>query len=376
MTPFSWSNYTKLLQEFIFVESCLARFAGSFGRWKLAMTLFLVGSRCLKSVLIAGMTFCGGAIGTAADTPAAPKTASDAKAPAPALNPAPAAKPATAAAEPAATAPAAQSPSDKTVVKPAAPRKRYRPLAPGAMITIDPNATPGQTVNWNDVVEILAVDPKLDFAKDVPFRREIWALEFQFKPMRIVDVDLPQPGDRMQRKPIWYMLYKVTNTGKALQPVPTENGKFDLKTVDKPVRFIPTFLLEIPALGKSYRDRVIPIAVAAVRMREDPNREIFNTADIPRELKVGESAWGVATWEDIDPKVTRFSVFAAGLTNAQRWSDDPGKFQPGKPLGTGRHLSSLNLKLNFRRPGDEFRVTESQILYGDPDDVDYSWEYR
>jgi hypothetical protein len=301
------------------------------------------------------MVFCGSAMVDAADDGLAPK-----------------AKPAPAVASPSDKVPVKDKATVKSVVSP----KRYRPLAPGAMIAIAPHTTPSQTVNWNDVVEVLAADPKLDFAKDVPFRREIWALEFKFKPVRIVDVDIPQPSGQMQRKPIWYVMYTVTNAGKALQPVPTENGKYDLKTVDRPVRFIPSFLLEIPDLGKAYRDRVIPIAVAAIRMREDPNRELLNTAEIPRQLKVGETVWGVATWEDIDPRVTRFSIVASGLTNAQRWTDDPGKYQPGKPLGTGRHLSGLALKLNFRRPGDEFQVTERQILYGDPDDVDYSWEYR
>jgi hypothetical protein len=321
------------------------------------MTLSGVWSRGVKCLLALAIAWWSVALARAADDAA------------------PAAKAPPAATPPAKPVVSSPSPADKAPAKPAA-AKRYRPLAEGAMITIPAQPMPMHTVNRNDMVELLAADPKLEFAKEVPFRREIWALEFKFKPIRIIDVDLPQPSGQMQRKPIWYMLYSVTNTGKALQPVPVKDRTYELKTIDKPVRFIPSFLLEIPQLDKAYRDRVIPLAVAAIQMREDPNRELYNTAEIPRQVKVGETVWGVATWEDIDPKVTHFSILAFGLTNAQQWVDIPGKFQPGDKIGTGRRLIAKALKINFRRPGDEHRVTERQILYGDPDGVDYSWEDR
>ena len=37
-----------------------------------------------------------------------------------------------------------------------------------------------------------------------------------------------------------------------------------------------------------------------------------------RDIAVGETLWGVATWEDIDPRIVRFSVYVFGLTNAYR----------------------------------------------------------
>ena len=57
----------------------------------------------------------------------------------------------------------------------------------------------------------------------------------------------------MQRKLIWYMVYSVTNTGKVMHPVedvelPYETFDkkqlYEVKTVDRPVRFAPEFLLE------------------------------------------------------------------------------------------------------------------------------------
>jgi hypothetical protein len=244
------------------------------------------------------------------------------------------------------------------------------------MKSIDPERQPMESVSRQDIVEILAVDPSYDFAKSVEFRRDIWSLEFRFKVVRIADVDIPQPSGLMQRKPIWYLVYSVTNRGKAWRPNKKNDGTYELQQVDEPVNFAPQFLLESVNTKKWYPDRVIPIAIPTIMEREDPNRRLYSTAEIARELKPGEAAWGVATWEDIDPRTNRFSIFVSGLTNAYEWSDAPGRYKKGDPVGTGRQLTRKTLKLNFRRAGDELDVRESQIRYGLPEEVDYEWVYR
>lgn len=273
----------------------------------------------------------------------------------------------------------AASPNPAVPAAPSAAPGPTRPLAPGALKTVDAMRQVEETVSRHDLVEVLAVNPKLDWAKEVVFRREIWALQFRFKPMRMIDVDLPQPSGRMQRKQIWYIVYQVTNAGKCMRPVPakdSQEGAFDVEYVDKPVRFVPSFLLHSEQLDKWYPDRVIPAAIGPIQMREDPNRPLLNSIEIVREIPVGETVWGVATWEDIDPRTDRFSVYVAGLTNAYRWSDEPGKYKPGAPVGTGRHLQKKTLKLNFWRPGDEFSPKEREIRFGVPGGVDYEWVYR
>jgi hypothetical protein len=233
-----------------------------------------------------------------------------------------------------------------------------------------------ETVSRHDVVELLAVDSKLDFAKGVPFRRDVWALEFKFKLVRMINVDLPQSSGYMQRKQLWYLVYTVTNRGKTMHPVRAEDGTYRVEYVDKPIHFVPAFLLQSIQLDKWYPDRVIPVAMGPIRMREDPNRVLHNTVEMVRDIQVGETVWGVATWEDIDPRTDRFSIYVSGLTNAYQWSDDPGKFKPGSPLGTGRHLLRKTLKLNFWRPGDAIDVKEKQIRFGIPGELDYEWVYR
>ena len=156
-----------------------------------------------------------------------------------------------------------------------------------------------------------------------------------------------------------------------------------MKAVDRPVRFVPEFLLEgrsslkeSVGFTKVYPDRVIPVAIGPIRTREDSTRPLLNTADICRDIAVGETVWGVATWEHVDPEIKQFSIYVQGLTNAYRWKDEPGEYKAGDPLGQGRRLSRKTLKLNFWRPGDHYLEHEEQIRYGVPGELDYQWVYR
>ncbi len=174
--------------------------------------------------------------------------------------------------------PAGQKPP---AARPLTVRSPYRQLAPGVLISINPMQKLEESVSRHDVVELLAVDPKFDWAKDIAFRHDVWVLKFQFKPMRVIWVDVPERSGKMQRKPIWYMVYVVTNLGKVVHPVedvklPYETAEpkqlFEVKSVDRPVRFVPEFLLEghqhmKPEEGftKVYPDRVIPVAMAPIR---------------------------------------------------------------------------------------------------------------
>ena len=86
------------------------------------------------------------------------------------------------------------------------------------------------TVTRHDIVEIQSAGKKLVWkpetesasqtlgalTKDIPFRREVWYLEFTFKPLRMIDVDMPRPDGRMDRRQIWYMVYRVKNLGQHL----------------------------------------------------------------------------------------------------------------------------------------------------------------
>ncbi len=263
----------------------------------------------------------------------------------------------------------------------AAPRQGgtgYRQLAPGVMKVVKPELLVEETFSRHDVVELLAVDPNFDWAKDAAFRRDIWGLEFQFKIVRMIRVDIPHPEtDRMERKLVWYLVYSVTNSEKVLHPVQQADGTWEVEKVARPLRFLPQFLLEVPRFEKVYPARLIPVAMGPIRMREDPNRRFLNTVEMAeRTIQPGETVWGVATWVDIDSRTDYFSIYVRGLTNAYRWRDEPGAFQKGDPLGRGRRLSRKTLKLNFWRPGDEFFEHEGEIRFGAPGALDHEWVWR
>lgn len=261
----------------------------------------------------------------------------------------------------------------------------YRKLAPGVMKVVDPARQLDESFSRHDIVELLAFDPAFDWAKDISFRHDLWALQFQFKPVRMISVPIPQANGFMEDKQIWYMVYSITNTGKVLRPTPDSDKKYEFQYVDKPIRFIPEFLLEghesldeTKGPSRVYPDRIIPLAMKRIREREDVLRKFRNSVEISGGyLAPGNTIWGVATWENIHPKIDRFSVYVQGLSNAYTWKDDTAAYKPNAHLDTYRSFLYKTLKLNFWRPGDDEFEHEREIRYGVPGEtVDYEWVYR
>lgn len=285
-------------------------------------------------------------------------------------------------------------------------------FAPGVLTTIEPNLEPSDTVNVHDMVEIradkaLQRTPNLlsesrtlfEIAEDAEFRQSIWCLEFSFKPLRMMYVDIPQPNMKMQRKLIWYMVYRVRNTGAGLVPEREENGTFTtVKQSLGPQRFIPQFFLnsldrnaEGDPVRKSYLDRILPSAVTAIARRELPGGQLLNNVEISEQLLEPEEGravgglWGVATWEDVDPEIDFLAIYVRGLSNAYQW-EDAADFEVGSAPGTGRKFQRKVLQLNFWRPGDSYAEHENEIrfgsapgyagYYGTPEGVAYQWIYR
>jgi hypothetical protein len=224
-------------------------------------------------------------------------------------------------------------------------------------------------------------------------------LEFAFKPLRMIEVDIRQRDGTTQRKRVWYLVYRVRNTGRTLVPAEGDDGVY-MATVGEggPIRFVPEFVLESHdrdassrRVPRSYLDKVLPAAVTAISRRETPGRRLLNSAEISEQPipvsgeRVDRGVWGVATWTDVDPRIDFFSVYVGGLTNAYRW-EDSSAYRHGNPPGRGRRFERKMLQLNFWRPGDELLLDEREIRYGAPlgkshlydvaDGVAYRWVYR
>lgn len=233
-------------------------------------------------------------------------------------------------------------------------------------------------------------DTVFDRSKIGILRRTIWNLEFSFKPLRMVEVEVPQANGRMQKKLIWYMVYKVKNNGLHWKPLKktvtfrdglehTHYEKELTNTIElfgrqtDDLRFFPHFVFEALEFNKQYLDRVIPAAKAPIMAREfpgDKKTQVYDSQQIS-EIPIGvsvpgadKSVWGLVTWEDIDPRVDYFSIFIQGLTNAYLYDDPAGGFKGTDKPGTGRKIVQKTLRLNFWRPGDVINEQEAEVRYG------------
>jgi hypothetical protein len=255
------------------------------------------------------------------------------------------------------------------------------------------------TTEWKPEY-IAGSDTLYGMADKTKFRRSIYCLEFSFKPLRIIEVDVPQANGTTQRKLVWYLVYRIKNTGQVLKPVPGPDGVYSTEPAKGgPQRFLPQFVLESQdrqpngdRASKSYLDRVIPAADEAISQRETPGRKLLNSVEISKQPipvsdgRIDRSVWGVATWTDVDTRIDFFSIYVGGLTNAYRWTDRPEAYHPGDAPGRGRQFAYKTLQLNFWRPGDGLAPNERDFRYGVPldkaylygvrDGVAYRWVYR
>lgn len=298
------------------------------------------------------------------------------------------------------------------VVPVSAPVSAAPQFAPGVLTTIEPDVDAEDTFAVHDVVELradatLAREPNLntksrtlyDMSQEVVFRRDVWCLELSFKPLRMVYVDIPQPTGKMQRKLVWYLVYRVRNTGVVIGPEQQDDGSYlTVSVAPGPRRFIPQFALASQDLDrqgnrvrKEYLDRLVPAAMPVIRRREFSGGELFSSVEMaermlqPESGRMQDGLWGVAIWEDVDPEIDFLSVYVGGLTNAYRW-EDAKDFQASDPPGKGRMFLRKTLQLNFWRPGDSLAENEREIrygaalgeadAYGTSEGVAYRWVYR
>ena len=266
-----------------------------------------------------------------------------------------------------------------------------RQLAAGVLTVIPPDHNESETFSGpRQMAELVQgvpglawepiFDPKsqtlAELAGKVVYRRNVWCLEFSFKPLRMMAVDLPQPSGRLESKLVWYLAYRVRNMGSHLNPVAEPDAwghnLYDVQLVNHGIRFFPQFVLQCFDLDKAYVDRVIPLAMKQIQSIEDPHRTFYNSVEISQiEIPVStdeedHSVWGIATWVDVDPRTDFFGLFVQRLSNAYQWRDPEGALKPGDPPGTGRVFAYKTLQLNFWRPGDAVREHQSEIRFGMP----------
>ena len=337
-------------------------------------------------------------------------------------------------------------------------KKAPRMLAPGVMKTIKPDIQFSDTFVGDDkeIIELTSESPEFHWATTprltptseqgrVPNMADSeydWAklrfpakryadkqptscLEFQFKVPRITEMELPTSEGKIEKTPVWYMIYSVTNkkwaeeeaakitdlqvnllTANDLAKLETDvdfgstlfideakPGCYNVKPGESTITFIPQFFFasESLAFPKTNQyvvpEQVIPLALPAIIKQEDPNRTFETTVSMAdREIKPGETVWGIAMWKGIDPEVKDFSIFVSGLSNAYHWEVNAADYKPGE-IGSGYSVVRKTLRLNFWAPGAADHLLNKEVQYGtrrailpqkadELPPVDFEWVYR
>lgn len=262
------------------------------------------------------------------------------------------------------------------------PTATGRQLAPDALNVIAPAMEPGETYQGSidlpipDGGEDLKWTPYEDpdsqtlaqLVRKVNFRSTIHCLEFAFKPVRMIQVDLPT-SEGVQSKLVWYMVYRVRYLGNDFHPT-TEPDAFDNKIHGVPqmvssnwVRFMPTMTLQTKGkVSQRLLDQVLPAALPAIEAKERVGQPLFDSLSIQtQKIQVSmeasdQAVWGVATWLDVDPRTDFFTVEVKGLTNAQQIIQKEQQV----------NYLQKTLVLNFFRPGDVQNELDDIIRYGVP----------
>ncbi len=204
-------------------------------------------------------------------------------------------------------------------------------------------------------------------AKQVILRREIYCFEFSFKPLRQIYIDVPKPNGKMQRKLIWYVVYRIRYRGGDLRPAADNVAGVPIfKRLEEihysARRFFPLLVLRDHSSGKEYTDRILPTAKKRIALREQITAPLHNSVEISKvpipysQDSASPGVWGVATWEDIDPNFDFVSIEVYGLTNAFQ-QDGEGDAAPYRRKA---------LQLNFFRPGDSMSQVDDRIRFGVP----------
>lgn len=280
-------------------------------------------------------------------------------------------------------------------------------LAPGVLKTIKPvidprdthsmpMVTPGINAIEFDPLESPKTNTLWQQSRKIIMFRDCWQYEFAFLGLRQITIEVPvSPGVTVKRN-YWYLVYRIRNTGEVVTNESIFDPKFNQNINEKRYNFqdlnderrqeLITKLQEETLYGRflgnfrlegwvenivtgeyvrvEYEQTFDPMVVDKIRAEEDPATELLSSAQLLKKSlpivspnsKYG-GLWGVAIWEDVDPRLDYVSVYVNGLTNAFRIEHQ----QDGS-----QKTVQKTLQLNFWRPGDSIDQSDDVVDYGIP----------
>lgn len=203
----------------------------------------------------------------------------------------------------------------------------------------------------------------------------LWMMEVEFKPLRMLWIDITDPKTgKKSRELIWYLVYRTRNRlfdheqRADVEPVNT------LDDPPGPPLLVPEFTLVGEFLGKQtvYDDVILPEAQAAIMARE--RMRLKNPVEIVQPVpppvppdadddeREAGTLYGVAMWRGIDPDTDFATVIMSGFSNSYKLA----KNADDEPIAYRKAIVQ-----RFWRPGDRFGQHEKEIrLQGEPQWID------
>ncbi|XZE22131.1 hypothetical protein SH449x_002047 [Pirellulaceae bacterium SH449] len=191
--------------------------------------------------------------------------------------------------------------------------------------------------------------------------KRVWSLDFAFKPVRSIAVEIPNAQGELQKRIAYYMVYSVRNPGKGVRSEASD-ANAEVRIVDlpaAPIRTLLRFQIVSKERGFMQDSSIEPIAKTFIEAKERVGQPLLDPIEmsqvqIPAD---GTPVWGVAIWMDVDPKADFFAVDVRGLTSAYRIRvDEDAK----------ANFDRKTLRIYHWRAGDDLEPEKHRIRLGLP----------
>jgi hypothetical protein len=214
------------------------------------------------------------------------------------------------------------------------------------------------------------------------FFHDVWEYEFSFVGgLRQAVLNVPNlKSNSTTAKNIWYIIYRIRDRGNTItfeqtRQSPKLDYALETQKRDEPIAaekkfFLPQFFLEGYVIADAkdatyqpvkYHDKIIPMALHQIQRMHDPSLTLLDPIQMSKtKIPLASSdaeggVWGVAMFEDVDPRIDFVNLKVEGLSNAFRIGPKQG--QP--------NLRKV-LQLNFSRPGGIVDEHKDRIDFGIP----------
>lgn len=186
---------------------------------------------------------------------------------------------------------------------------------------------------------------------------DLWVFELQMKSLRMLEVDLTEPGTgRKKKELVYYLVYRAINREidrRQDNPERTPVNEYDKEPI--PDLFVPQITLVTSDNGKRtvVPDSILPEAQKAIQVRE--KMKLANSVEVVRRIPPvvsmdapdSEAIYGVAIFRNVDPDTDYFTIFMSGFSNGYKLVKGPvtyadledavrsGGIQPGNQIWNG-----------------------------------------